>query len=773
VLQKNNLNNKSQDSLFTTLMDTFFPFWPLLAFFLVVSFILAWGYLQYKTPVYEVSATLIIKDENKGVDDAKMVESMNPFDSKKIVENEIKVIQSRDIMQRVVENLQLYAPIMEEKKLVGLNVGYVSAYQSTPVRIKVKDPKSIVSQEDGPAENFFTFDSSKNTVNLKGKNYPVNKWTNTPVGTVMFLPTPNPAPKSGKRFYFSMYGPRDVTRYLLSSLEVVPPEKLSTVVSLFFNDENPKRGEDLLNTLIETYNQKAIEDKNVLAANTMKFIEGRIRNVENELDQLEAEIQQYRSSKGVVDLNEQGRLYLQDAGANDRKIADARLKLSILDKVETYIVSKDTGGSIVPSTLGVDDPVLTQLLQKLYDSEIQYERLKKTTAVNNPILLSLAEEIERIRPNIIDNVRSQKSNLQASLSYLSASSGRFNSALKTLPEQERKLLEISRRKAVKKDLFAYLLQKREEIALANMPTGGDGEIVASAEASHIPVSPKGLKIYGISLFLGMGLWIGIVVIREMLNRKVLFRSEIEELTHLTVMGELPFVKSKENNTLWAPNEKELLEQLRQLAAKLGLYSTKFVKKRILITSNIPGEGKSFVSKNLAFSLAQSGKRVALLDMDFRRPFLTRFLDLSNKDGVVNYLKGEVKAKQTMHQSTEEKNLTIIPAGTKGNDHTKLLLNGRLEMLFDELSDKFDYVVVDSAPIGLVSDVNLLAELCDSKLLVVRHGVTPKKILQRLGQNENDVLLENMGIVFNGIKNRGFVKEPGSGYGYTYTKAYGY
>ncbi len=773
MLHKNDINNRGQDNLFSMLMDTFFPFWPLLAFFLVTSFILAWGYLQYKTPVYEVAATLLIKDENKGVDDAKMLESMNPFDSKKIVENEIKVLQSRDLMQRVVKKLHLYAPILEKNKLFGLNVGYVSAYNSTPVRIQLKDPENIPPLEGDISDYFFTFDSSKNMVKVDGKNYPLNKWSESKFGTIMFLPTANPAPNSSERFYFSLYTPRDVTRYLLNSLDVAPPEKLSTVVSIYFNDENPKRGEDILNALITTYNLKAVEDKNMLAANTMKFIEGRIQNVETELDQLEAEIQQYRSSKGVVDLNEQGRMYLQDAGENDRKIADIRLKLSILDKVENYIVSKNTGGSIVPSTLGVDDPVLTQLLQKLYNSEIEYERLKKTTAVNNPILLSLADEIEKIRPNILDNVRSQKSNLGASLSYLSASSGKFNSALRTLPEQERKLLEISRRKAVKNELFAYLLQKREEIALANMPTGGDGEIVASAEASLDPVSPKGIKIYGIAFFLGAGLWIALVAVREMMNRKVLFRSEIEELTALPVIGELPFVKSKEGNSLWAPNEKELLEQLRQMAAKLGLYSSKFTKRKILITSNIPGEGKSFVSQNLAFSLAQSGKRVALLDMDFRRPFLTRFLDLTNKDGVVNYLKGEARIKKIMHQSVEEKNLTIIPAGTKGSDHTQLLLNGRIELLFDELSDKFDYIIMDSAPIGLVSDANLLAEFSDSKLLVVRHAFTPKKILQRLGQNEKEGLLDNMGIVFNGIKNRGFVKEPSSGYGYTYTRAYGY
>ena len=601
--------------------------------------------------------------------------------------------------------------------------------------------------------------------------YPLNQWTESPFGTVMFLSNNKGVQKAVDPLYFTFYNPRVVTHGLLKSLEVTPPEKLSTVISLLFEDAVPKRGEDIVNNLIEAYNQKAIDDRSILAANTMKFIDTRIKNVEEELNALEAEIERYRSSKGVVDLSEQGRLYLQDAGETDRRIADIQLKISILDKVENYIVSKNMGGSIVPSTLGIDDPILTQLLERLNNSQIQYERLKKTTAVNNPILISISDEIEKIRPSILENVQSQKSNLQTSLASLTSSSGKYDTALKTLPEKERKLLEITRRKTVKNDLFAYLLQKREETALSHVPTDADYKVVSKAEASINPVSPKGFKIYGLAFFLAFGFWVAYVIVKEMLNSKILFRSEIEDATNIHVLGELALVKTTQGNKLLMCNDPVMLDQLRQIDAKLGLYNRKFTKKKILVTSSIAGEGKSFVSRNIAISLAKSGKRVVLLDMDFRRPSLSQSFTLDGNPGIVNYLIGGFRMEDIVHHSAEEENLAILPAGTKGSDQTKLLLNGRLETLFKELSDNFDYIIMDSAPIGLVSDTNILTEYSDLNLLVIRYGVTPKKIIQRLGWIENNKAQQNTGIIFNGLKKRGFIKET-DGYGYGYNIAYG-
>jgi len=767
-------NHKSDKSenLFSTLMDLFFPFWPLLAVILAVVFLLSWSYMKYQTPTYDISATLIIKDENKGVDNSKMLESMNPFDSKKIVENEIKVIHSRDLMKKVVDTMNLYAPFYEEKDFFGLNIKSVSAYNSSPICLKLKNRDKIVIQEDVPAEHYFTVDLSEKNVMVDGETYPLNQWVDSPFGEVMFFPNKNKTQQAKKPLYFVLVNPRSVTEGLLKSLEVKAPEKLSTIISLSLEDEVPNRGEDILNSLIHAYIQKGIDNRNKLADNTMKFIEDRIKNVEGELNELEAEIKDYRSLKGLVDLSEQGRMYLQDAGQNDQRIADINLKLSVLDKVENYIRSKNNGGSIVPSTLGIDDPVLTQLLQKLYNSEMEYERLKKTTAVNNPYLTSLADETDKIRPNILDNVQSQKSNLQASLSNLYSNSGKYSSALKAIPEQERMLLEITRSKAVKNDLFAFLLQKREETALSYVPLNEDDTVIASAQASLGPINTKGFKIYGIALFLGLGVWITYVVLKEMLGNKILFRSEIEESTNLPIIGELSYLKGNKQLSAKNPEDIHIIEQFRQLDAQLGLYSRTFRKKKILVTSSMSGEGKSFVSKNLSYSLAQSGKKVILLDMDFRKPNTSKTFNLKNHKGIIDYLKEEATLEELVVTSELDPNLDILPAGTQGSDHTQLLLNGKLELLFEKLSESYDYVIMDSAPLGLVSDANLLAQFSEVTLLVVRHDFTPKKIVERLDQNQADKNLQHAGIVFNGLKKRGFVKED-NGYGYGYSQTYGY
>lgn len=767
-------NNKSakNENLFSSLMDLFFPFWPLLAIIIAVVLSLAWGYKKFQTPTYEIVATLIIKDENKGVDDSRMMESMNPFESKKIVENEIKVIQSPDLMKKVVDTLNLYAPVYEETDFLGLNIKSVSSYNSSPIKVKIKNPDNIPFQEDETIKHYFTYHPESTNLTVDGKTYPINQWVETPFGEVMFYPNKNKVQQATNPLYFILINPRVVTQGLIETLEVAPPEKLSTVINLSMQDEVPSRGEDILDELIQAYHQKGVDDRNQLALNTMEFIEARINAVEKELGNVESEIEEFRSSKGVVDLSEQGRRYLQDAGQNDLRINDIKLKLSVLEKIENYIQSKNTGGSIVPSTLGVDDPVLTQLLQNLYSAEMEYERLKKTTAVNNPMLASLLDEINKIRPNILDNVQSQKSNLNASLSNLYGTFGKYNTALKEIPEYERKLLEITRSKAVKNELFAYLLQKREEIALSYVPSSGNDKVVTNAQASLKPVSPKGLKIYGIALFLAIAIWVAYVVLKELINKNILFRSEIEDSTQIPVIGEL--YQLKEGNLLSQDNPEDLpiMEQFRQLDAQLGLYSRTFRKKKILVTSSLPGEGKSFVSKNLAYSLAQSGKKVILLDMDFRKPHTTNSFNLKKHKGIINFLKDEADLEELFVESDINSNLFILPAGTQGEDHTQLLLNGKLESIFEYLSSKYDYIIMDSAPIGLVSDANLLAEFCEITLLVVRHAFTPKKVVQRIDQNIANNNLKYTGIVFNGLKKRGFIKED-SGYGYGYSQVYGY
>ena len=767
MFDRKTVSKKTEDDLFSSLLDKFLPFWPHLLILLVVSFFLAWSYVKFATPQYEINAKLIIKDEKKGVDDSQIMQSMNPFDSKKIVENEIQVIQSRDVLYGAVDSLNLYAPIYQEKFL-----GSVSAYTTSPIKIKVQRPDRITVPKEEYTKYFFTYEDRLEVVLMEGATHQLNQWIDLPFGKIMFIKNDGQQMGGEKKLYFELVNPMLVVDAISDNLEVGSFDKLSTVVTLVYTDAVRERGVDILNHIFYSYSNQENEARKKLAENTLGYIEDRIEKVETELSTLQNEVQQYRSAKGAVDLSEQGRLYLQDAGENDRKIASINQQLSVLNRVESYIMSGNVQGGSVASTAGIDDPILTGLLNKLYDSEIKYARLQKTTGENNPLLVSLDNEIAKIRPSILENIKNQQSNLSAGLLNLGSNSGRLNSVLKSLPEKERALLEIKRRETIKNNLFSFLLQKREETALAYAPSEGDSKMIEKATADVKPVSPNGIKSYGIALFLALGLWVAFVVLKEALNNKILFRNEIEKLTHLPVLGEISQNEKTGESEFLVSENRMLMDQFRQIEVKLGLYSRTFEKLRLLITSNIEGEGKSFISKNLAFSLAKSGKRVALLDMDFRRPQITRSFDMLDETGIVDFLGGKCSLEAIFRPHPEENGVVVLPSGTYGGDFNELLLNGNLESLFEGLSTAFDCIIIDSAPIGMVSDTNLLAEYADIKLLVIRHAVTPKTVIKRFGNNQPAELLDNMGVVFNGIRRRGFSKESG-GYGYGYNQAYEY
>jgi len=789
-----------EENLISVLISRFLPFWPLFALLMLMGLMAAWAYLKIATPIYEASATLIIKDENKGVDDAALMESIDPFNSKKIIENEIEVIQSRSLMEKVVKDLHLYAPIFEKKTLKT-----VSAYSVSPITIELKEPDNIpLHLVKEPEKYAFRYDFDKKVVRMKGKEYPVNEWIKgLAYSELKFSLKEDTFGKSANELYYTFLNPKVVTKNLLDQFGAEAATKLSTVLSLGVKDPVPERAEDVLNALLTAYSQKAVDERNLLATNTLKFIEERMGNVEKELKDLENEIQEFRAKKGVVDLSAQGQLYLQDMGTYDRQIATVNQQMAVLNQVEGYVKSNNLQGGIVPSSVGVNDPGLTQLLNKLYDSEIQYEKLKKTTAENNPILSSVVNEIQKIRPSILENIQNQKNNLKATLGNLNYNSGRSKGELNSIPEKERQLLEISRRKAIKSELFSFLQQKREETALTYAPSDSDSRVVDLAQSSLEPVSPKHMLIYAIALLGSLFLGIFYVVFKEFLNRKVLFRSEIEKYTDLPIIAELPNIdysdmremqrnkptkwqkiknalsfgsgnsKQKKQPTLFS-DEPSLQDNFRQLGASLGLYSRSFKKRTILITSNVPSEGKSFISRNLANCLAKAGKKVALFDADFVRCNTTRQFDLLEKKGTLDYLSGKSGLAEIVNPTEANKNLSIIPVGIKNGDHTDILLNGKMDLLFDYLTNKFDFIILDAAPIDLVADVNLISEYSDKTILVVRHAVTPKSVLKNLKHSNMLRALNNVSIVFNGVKKRGLVNQDlGHGYGYKYGNAYGY
>ena len=738
-------SENSNTSLFEELKYKYMPYWPLavilLFFFLVGAFI----YLNFATPTYEITATLLITDERKGADENSMIESLNLVSSKKIVENELEVLASRDLMEQVVDSLLLYAPIHTSAS--------ESAYNSSPISVVAENPEKLT-----PVERVdFRYDSLSRNVIVGQNAYPLDTFVTTSYGPLKFIPNEHlTEPPAQDSFYFTFIDPKVATYIFLNKLEVGASNKLSSIVNLTLSDEFPKRGEDILNTLLQKYSDGTIDYKNQLAKNTIEFVNERLRVVSNELNSVEKKIQNYKSDEGIVDLTEQGKMYLQNVGDNSQKIAEATMQLSILDQVERYVQLSDNSSGIVPSTLGVSDPLLSKLLDRLYQAETDYQRLKRTTAENNPILQSLNTEIQNIKPGILENIRSQKANLRTTVTNLNNTVKSFNSTLQAIPHKERQLLEVSRDQIIKNNVYSFLLQKREETALAYASNVTDSKIVESAQASFFPVSPREKIIYLGAIILALGATIGYVTIKDLLTNKILSSSEVRNYTNVPVIAEIPHFK--ESAIAQSVEKNELLAtQFRQLKVALGLFNKSFTNRKILVTSSITNEGKSFVSDMLARSISSSGRRVVLIDSDFKNPQVSINYHLGRVSGLSDFLENKILPQQIL-KKTSNQNLFVIAAGISAMNSTELFLSGKFEELIAYLEESFDHIIIDSPSVNAATDAYLLSDLCDTTLYVVRHNDTPKMFIKKLDDSLKIKSLGKLVIAYNDLKPRGLFKQ---------------
>ncbi|PWU05185.1 MAG: capsular biosynthesis protein [Bacteroidetes bacterium] len=764
MLQNNVKPHYSQPErkLFREIIDRYLPYWPLFLLLVTLCIVGAAVYLRYAIPVYESTATLLIKDEKKGLDDSKVLESLNLFGSKKIVENEIEIIRSRTLAKEVVRNLHLYAPVKEEGRFVDR-----SAYVKSPIIIEAPVPDSMKEAN----KVYFSYDPVKKLVQINGKVYLVNRWVVTDYGRLKFKPNPlYEAPKEPRQLYFSLLNVKFVANGLLNNLKVSPASKLATVIDLSIRDEIPRRAEDILNELMDSYNRAAINDKNELAKNTLNFVDERLSKVMQELDTAESRIQNYKTEQGIVDMSEQGKQFLENVGLNDQKVSEMNVQLAVLDQVEKYVNSKDNKAGIVPSTLGVNDPSLSTMLDKLYESEIEYERLRKTTAENNPILVSLNNEIEKIKPNIRELIGNQRKNLLAGLNNLNTTSNKYSSVLRTMPQKERELLVISRQQSIKNNIYTFLLQKKEETMLSYSSTVSDSRLIDHGESTLLPVSPKTKLIYLGAILLAIAMGIGIVALRQGLNHTIDLRSDIEAVTTVPIIGELVADNTKSEIVVADGRRNYVAEQFRQLRTSLGYLGINNRKKKIAVTSSVAGEGKSFVSANLAISLALTGKKVVVLELDLRKPKISSVFEVTHEFGMTNYLIGDKEPDEIIRRTAVNPNLFIIPSGPIPPNPSELILNGKIQEMLDYLDRIFDVIILDTSPVSPVTDAYILSEFCDATLYVVRHGVTPRNYIEQLDENNKVRVLKNLAIVFNGVPIRGLGK---NGYGYGYVHAYGH
>jgi tyrosine-protein kinase Etk/Wzc len=761
------LNRKNNDEKSTNILGKiiflYVPYWPVFLVLFCFFGLAAWLYLKYTTPIYETTARILINDERKGAEEPKSLETFNKLSGKTIVENEMEVFKSKSLLLEVVNHLKLYAPVSQEKSFKTISV-----YASSPITIEARDLRNITEVKKVP----FRYDQNKSAIVIGRNSYPLDEFVSTEYGKLRFTRNNHYYGGTNSGLFFSLVSPKEIADNLEAGLAVTSVSKLSSILQLTYKDEVPERAEDILNDLLTSYTNATITDKNALATNTLNFINDRLKYVRQDLDGIEHRIQQYKSKKGAVDLSTQGRLFLENVSSNDQKLSEINMQLAVLDQVEQYVISKDQGSGIVPSTLGVTDPTLSSLVTKLYNTELEYESLKKTTADNNPVLVSVNDQIQKIKPSILENIRSQRRSLTASRNNLSATNGSYSSILQTMPETERQLIDINREQGTKNEIYNFLLQKREEAALANASIVSESRIIDKAQSSDKPVSPKKKVVYLSSILLALFTGIGIVLGKETLSRKIMFRHEIEQFTDKQIIGEITVESSKNPIVVGEGKRTFIAEQFRKIRASLPYLGVNTVNKKILVTSSISGEGKSFVATNLALSLAITGKKVVLLDFDLNNPSLNNKLNIKQGKGITEYLLGEVAVDDIIKPTDLHKNLLIVPTGKLPENPSELITSGKVDELLATLETSFDYIVIDTAPVGPVTDAYLLSPFCNATLFIVRHGYTPKALVARIDANNTINKLHNMAIIFNGVNSRGFGNKY-YGYGYGYGDVYGY
>lgn len=759
--QKDTITKKGNS--ITQVIGTYLPYWPLFIIFLLLSLGVAFAYLSYAVPKYEASATIIIKDEKKGDDDSKFMESLDLINTKKIIENEIEVLQSRTLMDAVVRKLHLYAPIYGET-----NIKSIAAYELSPLMIEAQNPDLLkeskrIDLDYNPSNNKILLNKTQEVV--------LGKWFNTPYGTLRFLKNDTYLPGSvlPKSLYFSVSPTKNATAAILGGLKVLASSKLSSVIDLSYRDEVPRRAEDILNELIASYSDAALKDKNTLAKNTLTFLESRLNIVSKDLDSIESKLQKYKAGKGAVDISKQGQLYLDNISSNDKRMTDINMQLSVMNQMAKAAASPSSEG-MLSSSMGITDPSLIEQMNSLRLLQMQYDKLKLTVAENNPVLLSIKEQINRNKTDLLNNIQGQKTALENNKNNLSSVGGGFSTVLSAIPQKERELLEISRDQSIKSGIYQFLLQKREESELSYASTIADSRIVNKAMAGKYPVSPNNIIVYLVALLVGLGLPIAFVTTKDVLSPKILYRNEIESLTTIPVVGEVSFSDEKDELVVAKGKRTVIAEEFRKIRVSLPSLGFNSAHKKILITSSIEGEGKSFIAANLASSLSLTGKKVILVDIDLHNPGLGKFFGIKEQNGISEYLIGKKNIEQIIYRISDNENLFYISSGNLQQDSSELLENGKIKLLIDQLDKEFDVIIIDTAPVVLITDAYLLSSLCDMTLYVTRHKFTPKMLIERMDNNMIINPIKNPGIIFNGVKTRGFFKNN-YGYGYNYVYSY--
>jgi len=784
--RKDKLGEQSEEQVnIQELLFRYLIHWPWFVVSIIICIACAWGYLRLTTPIYNITATVLIKDEKKG-GGANMSSELEKMgldgfvSSSSNVDNEIEVLRSKSLAREVVNNLGLFVTYMDEDEFPSKEL-----YHTSPVLV------SLTHQEADKLPGRMEINMILQPTGALGVQITVGEKEYrkqfdklpavfpTDEGTVAFfanndtLSAVRPENITKERHITAFINrPFSVSKGYVNSLSIAPTSKTTSVVVISLENTNTRRGRDYINKLLEMYNINANNDKNEVAQKTAEFIDERIGIISKELGSTEQDLENFKRSAGITDLSSEAQIALTGNTEYEKKRVENQTQINLVMDLQRYM--KGNEYEVLPSNIGLQDAASAGAIDRYNQMLVERKRLLRTSTENNPTIINLDTSIRAMRTNVQATLDATLKGLQITKEDLAREASRYSRRINDAPTQERQFVNIARQQEIKSGLYLMLLQKREENAITLAATANNAKIIDEALADDNPISPKKTIVYLAALVLGVGLPVGVIYLIGLTKFKIEGRADVEKLTSLPVVGDIPLADEKTGSIAVFENQNNLMsETFRNVRTNLQ-FMLENGKNVILVTSTISGEGKSFISANLAISLSLLGKKVVIVGLDIRKPGLNKVFNIPKKEhGITQYLTNTTANLMDFVQPSDiNKNLFILPGGTVPPNPTELLARGGLEKAIETLKANFDYVILDTAPVGMVTDTLLIGRVADLSVYVCRADYTHKAEFTLINELAENNKLPNLCIAVNGLDLNS--RKYGYYYGYgKYGKYYGY
>lgn len=761
--------------------------WKWFVLSIVVALIVGYYCISTITPIYEVSASIYLKDDNYSSAKSSVVafSSSDPLINTKnyIDVTEIEILKSRNNLVRIVDSLDLSYSYYDVKQFRDNPIYGTNAVIANLDSISLKNLTSPITVLLSKEEGAYQFDISttyggvKENKTIVTDTLPVN--VELSQGTLRLLPSHATAQLEGKQ-KIVIRNPNTVASRLAGSINIVFAKNSSEILRITCRTPLVSEGKDIINTLIDIYNQDIIADKNLSAMQTEAFIIERLSLISGELHDVEMEVEDYRREKNITNISTETGMYLSQTSANDAELAELEMRSQIISDVEKIVTTQDNY-SPIPNV--IDDPALAGLIEAYNKKLSQRAALLDESTEDNPIIQNMQDDLARSKSDIYRNISNVKHSLSIRKNNLTRQDTRIAGKISNIPMYERELTGIFREQRIKDHIYNFLLEKREEIALQKTLATPTARLIDNPSSGGA-ISPGLLSIYGIAVLIGFLIPALLIFLKQVFFPKFKDKDDLERITNIPILGEVSETAEGETFAVAENSITPITELFRLIRNNIQFALADNEKKVFVVSSSLSGEGKTFIAINTALIYAVTGKKTVVVGMDIRRPVLAHRFGFSNEKGVTTYLSGQEKDVMSLVMKSEiNDNLYVLPGGPVPPNPNELLLSSNMGQLFEQLRKEFDYIIVDTAPIGVVSDTYLITPYSDIQLYVTRANYSTKRCLSIMHNAINNKRFPNCYLILNGVNIRSnsyvyrrygtYGKYGSYGYKNSYTYGYGY